>query len=206
MGTNFYARIIPTHERKEALKKMIDENRFTDITHEVDELYRSFNPYNKDDKPIGEIHLGKRSGGWKFLWNPNVYPLRNGHSESYTDTDGRTHTEWIWEPDTAYYVYPLTKEGIKAFIDREDVEVYDEYGEKQDKDTFFKEALEWTKWHGEEAYDSATYAKAHPDERHWNNDTELTRLLEREGFEFTTPWKYDFYSDGLRFSSSNEFG
>ena len=46
----------------------------------------------------GEIHLGKRSGGWKFLFNPNY--------ERY---------------------YPLTKEGLMNFLKRDDVIIYTEY-------------------------------------------------------------------------------
>lgn len=51
MGTNFYARIIPTKERKEHLKKLIDNDEFDLIEDEIKELY------------CNEIHLGKRSGG-----------------------------------------------------------------------------------------------------------------------------------------------
>ena len=39
MGTNYYARIIPSKSRKEKLKKMIDENRFDDIKDEVADMY-----------------------------------------------------------------------------------------------------------------------------------------------------------------------
>ena len=31
MSTNYYARIIPSKERKEHLKKLIDENKFNEI-------------------------------------------------------------------------------------------------------------------------------------------------------------------------------
>ena len=34
MGTNYYARIIPSKERKEHLKKLIDENKFDEIQEE----------------------------------------------------------------------------------------------------------------------------------------------------------------------------
>ena len=39
MGTNFYARIIPSKSRKEKLKKLIDEDRFDDIKDEVADMY-----------------------------------------------------------------------------------------------------------------------------------------------------------------------
>ena len=94
MGTNYYARIIPSKERKEHLKKLIDENKFDEIQKEVNQMYSSTTDYNDG----AEIHLGKRSGGWKFLFNPNF--------EKY---------------------YPLTKEGLMNFLKRDDVIIYSEY-------------------------------------------------------------------------------
>jgi len=205
MGTNYYARIIPSHERKEKLKELIDNDDF-DITSEVDKTYGIFTPFKMDDVPVGEIHLGKASGGWKFLWNPNVYVIKNGHVEEKKNRDGSTSVTFVREPDTAYYLYPLTKKGIKEFIDREDVVIYDEYGDKQDKEVFFKEALEHTTWGGKEAYDAASYERENDNGRSgWRHVTDLTELLKEEGFEFTTNRQADFYSDGLRFSSSTDF-
>lgn len=210
MGTNYYARIIPSAVNKRTLKKLIDDNDFRLIREEVSRLYGSFHPYTMQEIPVGEIHLGKASGGWKFLWNPNVYAIRNGHLVKHEEDNGGYSTTYVPDPDTAYYVYPLTKEGIKAFIDRDDVEIYDEYGEKQDKDEFFKMALEWTTWEDKdgkikEAWDAASYEKEHPNESRYKMDTELTRLLESEGFTFTSDTCNDFYSDGLRFSTSTDF-
>ena len=87
MGTNYYARILPTKERKEKLKKLIDEDKFHDVEEQFRELYED-----------AEIHLGKRSAGWKFLFNPNY--------ERY---------------------YSLTKEGLMNFLKRDDVIIYSEY-------------------------------------------------------------------------------
>ena len=94
MGTNYYARIIPSKERKENLKKLIDEDKFGEIQDEVNQMYGSATKYNNG----AEIHLGKRSAGWKFLFNPNF--------EKY---------------------YPLTKEGLMNFLKRDDVIIYSEY-------------------------------------------------------------------------------
>ena len=41
MGTNYYARIIPSKERKEHLKQLIDENKFDEIQKEVNQMYSS---------------------------------------------------------------------------------------------------------------------------------------------------------------------
>lgn len=204
MGTNYYGRIIPKEKDIKELHAFIDINDFSKIRQKVHEIYGSFRPYSMDDKPIGEVHLGKHSGGWKFLWNPNIYKIRNGHSEATSLEDGITRYRFVPEPDTAYYLYPLTKKGIKEFIDREDVEIYDEYGEQQDKDEFFKEALDWTKWNGLEAWDSNTYHKEYPSEKVWSCKNDYTDFLESLGYILSDD-KSDFYSDGLRFSTSTEF-
>ena len=149
MGTNYYARIIPKESDIKKLHELIDLNNFELIKKKTEELYSTFHPYNKEDKVAGIVHLGKRSGGWKFLWNPNLYMIRNGHMEEVEPG----HFKFMPDPDSPYYVYQLTKKGIKEFIDREDVEVWDEYKKKQDKEEFFKMALEWTTWNGEEAWD-----------------------------------------------------
>ena len=94
MGTNYYARIIPSKERKEHLKQLIDENKFDEIQEEVNLMYGSDTQYSNG----AVIHLGKRSAGWKFLFNPNF--------EKY---------------------YPLTKEGLMNFLKRDDVIIYSEY-------------------------------------------------------------------------------
>lgn len=212
MGTNFYARIIPTKERKKELHDAIDENNISRVQTLVHEMYDSiYMDYGNDEIKGGCIHLGKRSGGWKFLWNPNIFQVRNGHTE-YTDNgDGSRTGHWIKEPDTAKYVYPLTKEGIKAFIDQEDVEIYDEYGELQDKEEFWNMALNWTTWKDHktnqvvEAWDSDSYNKEYPSVMsRFSCKNEYTDFLENLGYKLSK-YKSDFYSDGLRFATNTDF-
>lgn len=204
MGTNYYARIIPSEEDKTRLKQLIDINDFQSINYTISELYGSFNPYEMDDIPKGVIHLGKCSGGWKFLWNPNIYLIRNGHTEKVEIEPGHSVYKFIRDPDSAYYLYPLTKEGIKSFIDRENVEIFNEYNEKLDKDEFFNEALDWVTWNGKEAWDADSYDLAHPDEKVYSCKNEYTDFLESLGYKLSK-YKNDFFSDGLRFSTSTEF-
>jgi hypothetical protein len=210
MGTNFYARIIPSKERREQLKKLLDSSDFTAIHDEINLRYGSFRAYNDTDELCGEIHLGKRSAGWKFLWNPQIHIIRHGHLEP-VGRDGHTFSRYISDPPTAYYVYPLTKQGIKEFLDRPDVEVYDEYGEKQDKDEFFDMAVNWTTWTNHrtgktgEAWDSQTYKNEHPEDYCGRCDNELIQYLENNKVKFISYDRSDFYSDGLRFATSIEF-
>lgn len=209
MGTNFYARIIPKRKRKNELKKLIDTDNFHEIVQEIDKTYGSFKVDYAGEVSGGEVHLGKRSGGWKFLWNPNIYIIRNGHSEWEEVEPGHKVHHWIEEPDTYYQVYPLTKKGIKEFIDRKDVKIFDEYGEEQDKEQFFKEAVEWTTWKGEEAWDAKSYEEwekgRDSNYRVYQCSGEYIDMLRSKGYEFTSESCSDFYSDGLRFSSHNEF-
>ena len=209
MGTNFYARIIPTKKRKEELKKMIDDNDFNAVKKAVNTMYETFEPQETTDEPTGVLHLGKRSAGWKFLWNPNVYLIRQGYCVREKNDGGGETVKWIDKPYTAYYVYPLTQAGIKAFIDRDDVEIYDEYNEKQDKNEFFNMAVNWTTWKGEEAWDSKTYAEwersKNPNYREYPSSGAYIDLLKSEGFEMISTSNHDFYSDGLRFATNTEF-
>ena len=208
MGTNFYAHIIPIKKRRDALKKLINANDFNAIVREINKTYGEFEVDFGGVPSGGVIHLGKRSAGWKFCWNPNVYVVRNGYFDKELGA-------WQEQPDTLYYTYPLTKAGIKAFIDREDVEVWNEYGEKQDKEKFWKMALEWTIWTdhktGEvrEAWDAASYEEWELEQNKnykvYNMDSDLIRALEKEGIKFTSNSHSDFYSDGLRFASYTNF-
>ena len=211
MGTNFYARIIPSKKRKQELHNAIDTYNVSMVETLVHEMYGSIY-MDWDDNEIkgGCVHLGKRSGGWKFLWNPNIFQVRNGHTEYIENSDGSRSGHWVTEPDTPKYLYPLTKAGIKAFIDRKDVVIYDEYGEQQDKEEFFKMAIEWTTWKDhktgkiEEAWDADSYYREHPTENRLSCRNDYTDFLESLGYTLSKS-KSDFYSDGLRFATSTEF-
>lgn len=210
MGTNYYCRKIPTKQRKAELCELINtSNNFDEIMQQISYTYGGFR-LDIDNKPIGGvIHLGKRSGGWKFLWNPNVYVERHGHLESEELEPGHTKSWWIEEPDTYYHIYPLTKEGIWNFINQEDIEVFDEYGELQDKKEFFEMALHWTTWNGEEAYDGKSYEeslrkKGKPSLYLPKETDKDVQILKKCGYKVEWPFT-DFYSDELRFSTNNEF-
>ena len=180
MGTNFYARIIPKEEDKQKLIDAINDNQHNIIVDLASELYGNRNEYSG----LGnKIHLGKRSSGWKFLWNPNVVKVWDSEACDY-----------------AYnYVYPLTKEGIINFVMREDVEITDEYNELQDPKEFLDMAFNWCKdgldgkeYQTNSKYNAVTY---YP-------DTERERLWKELGYK---PEYYNFYSDELRFETSINF-
>lgn len=121
MGTNYYARIIPSKKRVENLKKLISEGNFAKITKNVQEMYGE---YVAGESEGGLIHLGKKSGGWKFLWNPNV------SNEFSLDNFTENKKSKLLKPEYVLHkVYDLTKEGIQKFLQRKDVIITDEYCE-----------------------------------------------------------------------------
>lgn len=183
MGTNFYARIIPQYSEKQELVDAIINDADPDFIEELTQkLYSTRNEYTGYGS---RIHLGKRSGGWKFLWNPNVVK--------------------IWDSDAceyAYnYVYPLTREGITNFVMREDVIITDEYGEVQDPEEFLEMAFNWCK-DGLDGKEYQTNPKYVSSRGTYYPDTERNNFWRVLGYE---PEYYDFYSDGLRFSTSVSF-
>ena len=200
MGCNYYAHIIPSKERKKELHDAIEANDFPLINKLTDEMYNPIRvEYGKGHIIGGVIHLGKGSSGWKFLWNPNVFVIRNGHLEGNNGT-----RRYVPDPSTLLYTYPLTKKGLKSFIDREDVLIYDEYDELQDKEEFWKMALEWGYEKDDEGWDADSYYKDHPMEHGYLAGGELIDLLTAEGYKLSR-YNSDFYSDGLRFATSIEF-
>lgn len=199
MGTNFYARIIPSKSRKEKLKKLIDENYFDDIQSEVANMYGSSDEWSKNH---GEIHLGKRSGGWKFLFNPNY--------ERY---------------------YPLTKEGLMNFLKRDDVIIYTEYFSFRENDEYSKREYtddpdsnhdKYYLWTAEQfmnmatnwgyddptAWDGKSYEEYEKERNPSYSGYEKFGDKEREKFWIErgyNPSYYEFYNDGLRWSTCCEF-
>lgn len=164
--------------------------------------------YDENTYLGGEIHLGKRSSGWKFLWNPNLYKISKGHIE-WTKTGKNSRAgHWVDDGYDVFKYYDLTKESIKAFIDREDVEIYNEYNEKQNKEEFWQMALNWGYEKDNKGWDGESYEEweksQNPNHKTYNYITDYVHFLKECGF---TMGKYntDFYSDGLRFSTSTEY-
>ena len=186
MGTNYYARILPTKERKEKLKKLIDEDKLDEIANLYQELYVD-----------SEIHLGKRSAGWKFLFNPNY--------EKY---------------------YPLTKEGLLNFLKQDNIIIYNEYFKDNDgkyeysddpdsvgteylwtPEQFMEMAINWgnnpnnpgwsgreyEEWEKSRGNSLCTYiVYGDPHEDYWR----------KRGYN---PEYYNFFNDGMRWSTCCDF-
>lgn len=201
MGTNYYARVIPSKERKDILKEAIDKDDYMTINKLYDDMYGDVQVDHVNGKlSYGTVHLGKRSSGWKFLWNPNVYRQYNTKGEF---VDGRYEYKRL--PPSPLYVYGgLDRKSIKQFINRDDIVIYNEYWEKQDKDDFFIMAIGWN---AEDGFDGASYRKKNNGHQ-YGVDIRLMDnymyFLEEIGYKINEPYT-DFYSDGLRFSTTIYF-
>lgn len=191
MGINYYLRRKPLLEQREELKRLIDESasceNFSRIKEMVYEMYGDLTEYNRDG---AVIHLGKNSCGWKFLWNPNIVMRNMGtydaEKKEYIDN---------WQ---ALKLYDLTKESIRAFVMDDNYVLFDEYGEWKDKEEFLEFAF------NKDGIDSLEYQKEYPSEKIWS-EVERQRMWAKLGYTFKSPYQSDFYSDGLRFSTSVEF-
>ena len=199
MGTNFYARIIPKEEDKQKLIDAINDDKDDLIEELASELYGSRNEYTRKGN---KIHLGKRSCGWKFLWNPNTIKYCDG----YIDQETREYIP-VYKYDQ---VYPLTKQGITDFCNREDVIITDEYGETQNPKEFLEMAFSWGEPDG---YTSKTYEESKKEESsyknyYWSNKYQRSMHSKNDEMWFDLGYiveYYDFESDGLRFSTSVNF-
>ena len=198
MGTNFYARIIPKEEDKQKLIDFIKYNHFNVIEDLASELYGRRNEYTRRGNVI---HLGKRSGGWKFLWNSNVIRYADG----YLDENKQYVPVYKYD-----YVYPLTKQGITDFCNREDVIITDEYGEQYTPEDFLEMAFSWGQPDG---YTGKTYEESHKGETgyrnyYWSEKYQRGMHTKDDEMWFDLGYiveYYNFESDGLRFATSINF-
>lgn len=127
MGTNIYARLHPDNKERSKIALKIKD---AIMSNEPDMYYQIYNILDEYKKKYPVIHLGKRSGGWDFLWAPN--------------------------PE----YYQANKQSIDLFLHRKDVLLYNEYGDiltpQEVWDDYANyEGLtdeEWVKEHPEDAW------------------------------------------------------
>ena len=139
MGTNFYAKRIPTRERKTKLYnliynqmdvvkvvKMIDNGEFYAARNFINDFAESF---EKEVERLEErIHLGKRSCGWQFLWHY--------HEGKY---------------------YKDNLESIKAFLSNPDIIIEDEYHKTFTLDEFLNDEIKGIIYKTDDLWDLPAY-------------------------------------------------
>ena len=139
-----------------------------------------------------------------------MFLVPHGHYETFQTECGEKYELYAKEPPTLYYLYPLTKKGITDFVMREDVVIRNECGKSVDKEGFLYYAMveknTYRSITGEikEAQDSRLYEEIRTKEI-YANQSELIKALEAEGYKMISRTLSDFYSDGLRFSTSTYF-
>ena len=173
MGTNFYAIILPTKKRKQELINAIKNDDVYSVKDICEENYSQIGRYNVSD--YGILHLGKRSIGWKFLWDPNVYEIGNQIKQ----------------------FYDFNKESIRKFLSQDNIKIVDEYYhyavDEEDRhiysvDEFMEIALNWCP-DGIDGTEDLCYCQ---------KNITLSKLgIHQIG--------NDFFSDGLRFAAFTDF-
>lgn len=173
MGTNFYAIILPTKKRKQELIDAIKNDDVYSVKDICEENYNQIGRYNVSD--YGILHLGKRSIGWKFLWDPNVYEIGNQIKQ----------------------FYDFNKESIRKFLSQDNIKIVDEYYhyavDEEDRhiysvDEFMEIALNWCP-DGKDGTEDLGYCQ---------KNITLSKLgIHQIG--------NDFFSDGLRFAAFTDF-
>lgn len=195
MGTNYYLRKKHKEEDKEELIRLIKEDSdYSRILDLVDAMYRPVDEYSFPNG--GLVHLGKKSAGWKFLWNPNMIRRDMGHSV-------QEGTSQVWVPNYVIEkMYNLTKKSIREFCTKEGLTIVNEYGDLIDPEEFFSMAFK------DEGMTSLDYYQKYPEEVKncfYSFNKGAQELWKSLGFEFSKPYQTDFISDGLRFSTSISF-
>lgn len=165
MGTNFYMKRIPTEDDIQKMSTLALEQKLVELQNYVTEMNN-------------EIHIGKRSCGWKFLFNHQ---------------DGE-------------YFDPHHQESLKAWLDDPHYKIVDEYGDEYTFEQFWKMIIDWNS-NPHNNWDDAAYAKHEREQSRWFNIStcnveEAERIFRRFGVR---PLYHDFWLDGLRYSTSTEF-
>ena len=145
MGTNFYARHIPTEEQYEEMKQLLRDREFEKLQDAISEATKRY-------------HIGKRSGGWQFLFAS----YKNEHEHPWLDSI----------------------ESISEFISRPDYEIINEYREKFTPEQFWKEEVGDALYHDKDNYvNGYTYYDKHPEEKPYYNIAKV-EFTTQEGLRF----------------------
>ena len=115
MGTNFYCRKIDKKRRKEFSDSLNELSQY--ITYNIDDpkldLVEEVKDFLESNSELEEeIHLGKRSYGWQFLWDYHDGKYFNSNLDS-----------------------------IKEFLSQDDIIIYDEYGNFYEVEQLFNDEL-----------------------------------------------------------------
>ena len=177
MGTNFYKVLPAPEDFPKQVKKVLEEVEL-ELIKDGKISYDTQEKLDNLSKSKRSIHLGKRSGGWQFLWNHN---------------DGE--------------YYDLNIDSIKEFLNQPGI-IEDEYGEQFTVEEFLEDEIGYALWGDKEHADLTgakyyqlclkdpdTYGRAYRCEQ---------RAIEIKGKAYPVEW-HDIIVNGLRFATTTEF-
>ena len=127
MGTNYYLKKKVTEDDKRIINNLLYRDDY-DVWDQIRKYC---------DNQDNEIHLGKNSGGWKFLFDLN---------------DGKYYSD--------------TRASIDEWLSNPEYEIFNEYGEKLSKDKFWNivlSTMDDDHIDNKEYYTNPKYSKDHPD-------------------------------------------
>lgn len=168
MGTNYYACTLPSSGISKYFKETLNAQKYLALK---DDLLTYLN--------ASICHLGKKSIGWKFIWNPNY---RIDRAEYLAGSP------YIIK----YMAYMFDKNSITRFILRPNIIIYDEYGDIVPKDAMLDIGF------GSEPGDLDSLDECD------HIDTTLQTMFEQKGLLVRFA-NHCFESDGLIFSTATEF-
>lgn len=148
MGTNFYLRHIPTEKEYNEMQRALIKRQYNELHCLLDKYSYSY-------------HIGKRSGGWQFLFAP------------HNDEDGYDKNPW-----------ENTLESLKKCLSDPEYEIVDEYNRIYTPEQFWEEIGDCLYNDPERYINEKQYYQRHPEElysthRKWEFTTD-------EGLRFST--------------------
>lgn len=150
MSTNFYAVVDAPESAHKQMEQLLSSKRYNELRKILEDS-------------VKEYHIGKRSGGWQFLFSP--HKSKDGYGP-----------EMPWEN---------TLQSIKDFLSRPDVHIFSEY----DIDTYILPDDFWNKEVGASLYNDPDKfingKQADEREGHLYRFTESREFTTKEGLRFS---------------------
>ena len=127
MGTNYYWRPLVTEEERE---KILEKVKNSKTIQEI----KDFIYYNLSNGEKSEIHIGKSSHGWQFLFNLGIRNYTHGQSLKKEDIDKWFRSGVIFDE----YGDEISADDFWALVDyKKDDMDYDEYDKKYPEEAHY---------------------------------------------------------------------
>ena len=127
MGTNYYWRPLVTEEERE---KILEKVKNSKTIQEI----KDFIYYNLSNGEKSEIHIGKSSHGWQFLFNLGIRNYTHGQSLKKEDIDKWFRSGVIFDE----YGDEISVDDFWALVDyKKDDMDYNEYDKKYPEEAHY---------------------------------------------------------------------